>query len=337
MYFRPFAPRAWARAIARVSERLSWLRPLRSLVKGLFGDRLYTDAWNLTEPTQAECRIALLTIERFNPGTVIANYAFMAPLFAAEQMHGRKRVILMHDLLSARVQRFQQAGLPLDCPAIDEATEMRWLNMADCVLAAQASEADTVRSKVSAKILVQPIMMRPRACASPPEAFRCLFVGTNVAPNVTGLTWLVGEVWPKVLQAEPRATLTVAGAVCEAIPDGIQGVVKLGRVEFIEAEYAKAAVVVVPLLIGSGIKIKLIEALSFGKATVSTSVGIDGLEDTSRAIEVADDAETFARALLRLLTDEGLRREREQAALQLAERSFGMSRPLDPEFIAAVL
>jgi hypothetical protein len=67
-------------------------------------------------------------------------------------------------------------------------------------------------------------------------------------------------------------------------------------------------------------------------------VGVQGLEAwAGRAIEVADEGESFAAAIVRLLTDEGLRREREAAALRLAEEQFGAERGLEPEFVRAVL
>jgi len=129
------------------------------------------------------------------------------------------------------------------------------------------------------------------------------------------------------------------GTVCAAFSESfsVRGVELMGVVPSIESEYARAAVCVVPLLIGSGIKMKLIEALSFGRAAVSTSVGIQGMENWAPGVvEVADDPEAFAQAVLRLLNDHNLRREREEASLRLIDEHYGLDRAIDPEFAGAL-
>jgi hypothetical protein len=338
LYLNIFSLRAWGRFAARLAVRVAALGWLRGLAEGAFGETLYTGAWDLTPPTEEEREMSLRAVERRRATTVIVNYAFWGAVLRADRLNGRKRVILMHDLLSARIQQFVDAGIPLDCPLIDEETEMSWLGRADCVLAAQAREAEYVRAHCPAKVLVQPLVLKLQPSVAKPMAQRCLFVGTNILPNSSGLEWMLAEVWPKVLAALPQATLAVAGTVCDAVHDNAPGVLKLGRVPAMAEEYAKAAVVVAPLLIGSGIKIKLIEALSFGKATVSTSVGVQGMEEwAASAVEIADDAEGFAAGIVLLMQDESLRTKRERAAVELIAQRYGFENALDAEFVAAVM
>ena len=338
LYFNLFLLKGWARTVSRAASRFPWLNPLRNAVERAYGEDLYTNAWDLTPPTEDERETVLLAIERRNAGTVIANYAFWAPLFDDSELQGKRRVILMHDLLSARVRRFHEAGTPLDCPEIDEETEMSWLNRADTVLAAQEREAEEIRPKVRSKVLVQPMVFPLRASTVPPVPGRCLFVGANIQPNRTGATWLLEKVWPIVLAKRPDATLHFAGTIGKSIPEGIEGVRVLGIVEELESEYAHAAVCVAPLLIGSGIKIKLLEAMSYGKATVATSVGVQGLEQwVADVVEVSDDPEGFAAGILKLLQDDALRKQREAGALELIRRYYSTEAALPPAFIATVL
>jgi succinoglycan biosynthesis protein ExoO len=338
LYLNLFSAKAWARLIARLAVRLPWLSPLRSVAESVYGEALFTNAWDLTAVTLAESDVALLAVERRQATTVIVNYACWAPLFRDSQMAGRKRVIMMHDLLSARVKRFAEAGLPLDSNEIDEETEMSWLNRSDCVIAAQGREADYVRQFVKARVVLQPVVFYPQASSTQPEFGRCLFVGSNILPNQTGLQWLLREVWPKVLAAEPRATLTVVGTVSQTLSSSVKGVQAMGIVESLAAEYAKATVCVVPLLVGSGIKIKLLEAMSFGKATVSTTIGVQGVEQwATQATAVTDDPTEFAAAIVTLLHDEPARKLREAAGLALIREHYDASSPPDPEFAAGVL
>jgi len=141
-----------------------------------------------------------------------------------------------------------------------------------------------------------------------------------------------------VTTAYPQAKLAVVGGICQSLTEASPDVEKVGLVESMAAEYAKAAVCVVPLLLGTGIKIKLVEAMSFGKATVSTTIGVEGLEQwASGAIEVADDPADFAAAVVKLLGDAAERKAHEAAALEVIRAHYDAGAPPDPEFLAAVL
>ena len=345
-FFLPFRPTAGARALSRLAVRSAWMKPLQQLCQALYRGGLYTGAWDLTAPTPAECELAVERTEAAHATAVVANYCIWGTLLGDRRLGSRRTAILMHDLLSARAQRFAASGTPLDMPLITEAEEMRFLSGADTVLAAQQREADFVRQHVPGNVLVTPVVLHPRALD--PQAVvagRCLFVGSNIAPNRTGLQFLLDAVWPKVRAQVPGATLAIAGTVGLSLTQAegaailpSLGVEVLGRVPSLEDEYARAAVCLVPLLLGTGIKIKLLEALSFGKAIVTTSTGIEGLEPwAAEAVSVADDADTFATCIRKLLMDEELRRQSERNALRLAEQHFGPHRELDPAFVNALL
>jgi succinoglycan biosynthesis protein ExoO len=88
------------------------------------------------------------------------------------------------------------------------------------------------------------------------------------------------------------------------------GIRLLNVVESLEDLYATASVVVSPLRVGSGLKIKLIEALSKGKAVVATSTTLQGVADiVAGCVRVADSAPIFASMVTDLLADEGNRAE----------------------------
>ena len=96
--------------------------------------------------------------------------------------------------------------------------------------------------------------------------------------------------------------------VCKRLAER-EGVVVTGRVPEIKPYFAEATVFVVPLRIGSGTRLKILEALAMGKAIVSTSVGAEGLDlKDGEEIFIADEPNAFADAVTRLLTDPALRR-----------------------------
>ena len=102
-----------------------------------------------------------------------------------------------------------------------------------------------------------------------------------------------------------------------------KGVVVTGRVPEIKPYFAEATVFVVPLRIGSGTRLKILEALAMGKAIVSTSVGAEGLDlKDGEEIFVADESTVFAEAVIRLLTDGSLRRRIGENGRARVERDY---------------
>lgn len=143
-------------------------------------------------------------------------------------------------------------------------------------------------------------------------------------PNVDAALHLCREIWPKVVRRRPHARLLLVG---NAPPEevralgGRRNVVVTGRVPSIDPFLAKASVVVCPLRVGGGIKVKMLEAMSRGKAIVTTSVGAQGLTAfAGKAFLVEDDPGAFAHAVAGLLRDEGPRRALEQQARFAAAR-----------------
>lgn len=131
-----------------------------------------------------------------------------------------------------------------------------------------------------------------------------LFVGTmSWEPNAEGMRWYLNEVLPRLTPS--LRTNIVGGYLQQPTPTQFDGRLNwLGRVADLEPYYREASVFIAPLLSGSGIKIKVLNALSHGIPVVTTSVGIEGFPSGwDPAISVADSAETFAAAIERLCSD----------------------------------
>jgi len=146
--------------------------------------------------------------------------------------------------------------------------------------------------------------------ASPPTL---LFTGSmHHPPNPEGVNWFADEVWPAVRRELPHARLVVVGRGPQrkvrplAARPGIEVV---GPVPSMAPYFERATAVVVPLLSGSGTRLKILESLGSGRAVLATSIGAEGLELTAgRDVLIEDDPERFATAAVRLLTDLELRR-----------------------------
>jgi len=143
-----------------------------------------------------------------------------------------------------------------------------------------------------------------------PESVRfdLVFTGKmDYRPNVDGVLWFAEAVWPLVRKARPATTWAVVGQRPHARLDALRsqpGIALTGRVAEVQPYLAGAAVYVVPLRIGSGTRLKLIESMAAGCAVVSTTVGAEGFPvESGRELVLADMPEEFAAAVLALLAD----------------------------------
>ena len=131
-------------------------------------------------------------------------------------------------------------------------------------------------------------------------------------PNEDAVAFFADEVFPRIQEKVPDVAFSIVGGNPSARVQKLaerDGIIVTGRVPEIKPYFAKATVFVVPLRIGSGTRLKILEALAMGKAIVSTTVGAEGLNLKDGAeIFIADEPTAFADAVTRLLTDVQLRR-----------------------------
>lgn len=128
---------------------------------------------------------------------------------------------------------------------------------------------------------------------------RALFVGDlGYAPNAQGMEWFLAHVWPRVRRELPDAEIDVVGRAPPGFAErhsGRDGVVVHGFVPDCDAAYRTASCAVVPLLAGSGTRLKILEALARAVPVVSTTIGAAGIDAAAeQGLERADDPAAFA-------------------------------------------
>ncbi|WCO65976.1 glycosyltransferase family 4 protein [Iamia majanohamensis] len=145
-----------------------------------------------------------------------------------------------------------------------------------------------------------------------------LMVGNHgYPPNAEGARWFVDEVWPAVIEQVAGARLVLVGPGSEGLPHGV------GFVADLTGLYGSASVAVVPLLHGSGSRIKALEAFAHGVAVVGTTIGLDGLDvEHERHCLLADEAPELAAAVVRVLRDDGLATRLADAAHHLVVERY---------------
>ena len=254
-------------------------------------------------------------------GAVIADYMFQAEAFGEVEVPRSRTAIVMHDLFHAR----QPSGAADSVAIVGRLEEVNMLSRAGAVIAIQQREAEFVRSNIiGTQVVLAPMAAEPAPTAQPGRPDRILFVGSRTAPNSDGLRWFLDQVWPAVAKRRQDVVLEVAGSVCHDFADGpLRGVRLLGVVKDLDALYRRAGVVISPLRFGSGLKVKLVEAMAKGKAVVASDVTLQGVEALcGPAVARADDAVQFAERIIALLADAGARQSLGEAALLVARNDF---------------
>jgi glycosyltransferase involved in cell wall biosynthesis len=161
--------------------------------------------------------------------------------------------------------------------------------------------------------------------------------GLNYLPNLEGLRWFLGAVFPLVVARLPKCSLYVVGQdpPRDVVEEGVRDcrIFVAGRVPEVGPYLAKASLLAVPLHSGSGMRVKILEAFARGVPVVTTTVGYEGIEATpGEHLLAADDPAGFADAVVRLAQDELLARRLTRNARRLVKAKYdwrGVGQALD--------
>jgi glycosyltransferase involved in cell wall biosynthesis len=166
-----------------------------------------------------------------------------------------------------------------------------------------------------------------QAGENPPEKPGTVFYFGSMdwLPNQEAALWFLEHCWETIHKAVPEAKLIIAGRgmPLEFFHITRPNVLIVENVESSRTFFKQHQVMIVPLWSGSGLRIKIIEGMSYGKAIVSTSIGAEGIHYTDQEnILIADTAERFSGEVIRLLTEPGFRKQVEQQAAGFARTEF---------------
>ena len=182
--------------------------------------------------------------------------------------------------------------------------EILWLNRADLVLPLTDRDTATFR-RLGVQVPMHTLSVGISDTLAPvevePEYPSIFYIGAlNWLPNIEGIDWFLKKVWPRIHRRCPDLTFYLAGRYMPSRLRNLrmEKVVVMGEVEDAKLFMASKGVMVVPVLSGSGIRIKIMEGMVAGRPVVTTTMGAEGLDyRPGQDLWIADTVETFAEAV----------------------------------------
>lgn len=278
------------------------LRIRKKLKSFIDKDSKYTfhiDAWY--DDSANDCLKKLHKKYQFD--IVFVEYAFFSKALTCFPDHVIK-VIDTHDVFTNRHKIYLKNNYNYNWFSTTSGQERKGLRRADIIIAIQDKEKEAL-SRLSRKktVVVGHTVKTKIIQRDPPLRGNILFIGSSNQGNIDAIDFFCNEVFPIIKHSVPYATLLVAGPVCRVLNSVTEDIVKLGVVANLETIYDKTDIVINPVRLGTGLKIKNIEALGYSKPLVTTSIGAEGMETgMGKAFLVADDAKSFADAVTKIFS-----------------------------------
>jgi polysaccharide biosynthesis protein PslH len=233
------------------------------------------------------------------------------------RMHGNERHALRRWYYRSQERRFRRYE------------QHSWQEVSACVMTSDR-EAEIVRSYAPDTLVatvpngVDVDYFQPAESEVEPHSL--VFNGVlDYRPNIDGVEFLVDEVLPLLRERWPDVSLTIVGRGSPAAIEALrrQGVDATGEVPDVRPYLRRGAVVVVPIRMGSGTRLKVVEGLALGRPLVSTTVGHEGVDVRDEEhLLIGDDAEAFAAQVGRLFEDPALGVRLGSAGRELMEREY---------------
>lgn len=240
---------------------------------------------------------------------IFINYASWATLVEHNPLtKGAVTVIDTHDFITAQLQRKVNIGQSFK-------EEIRRISLFDIALAISVEEQYIFSQFCKNKVALAPMMLdKPETIGVIEEkSFDLIYVASDNVHNQKSANWFFKEVYP-LLPANVQ--ICVIGQINQHLTIKAPNITSVNFVEDLATYYQNAKVALCPMLTGTGTKIKVVEALSYGMPVVCNTRGIDGLIDkNNNGCLVSDDAVEFKNNIMQLLTDASAYQKQAENAL----------------------
>lgn len=313
------------------------IRPISALFSLLCGESYHVKRYVSSEFESK--LVEILEGEQFD--IVHVESIFLTPYVATIRKHSAAKVVLRAHNIEHRIWRQLSAGErnPLrkwylkHLALTLEVYEREHINDYDGVVCITDDDAEAYRQMGCRRPLCAvPFAVEPSSLSSnlTVQPFSLFHIGSmDWKPNIEAIDWFLAKVWPLLHRELPKVRLFLAGRRMpqRLIDSRIDGVTVVGEVDDAMLFMSDKSVNVVPLLSGSGIRVKILEAMSMGKPVVATSVAARGIKYTDGDnILIADTPQAFVESIRLCLSSPDKAAAVGSAAVNLIKTEYNIER-----------
>lgn len=226
---------------------------------------------------------------------LIINYMWMTKL--ANRVNIPHKLLFTHDSFTNKRERIHE-----DMYSLSPIQEAKGLNRVDTILSIQEDESIVFRylaPSIPVYTVFMPIQFKVSTIS---DNKNILFFSGDSEINRNGISYFINEVWPLVIKQEPEAKLLVAGSICKNLYIEDSSIRIIGFIDDADTFYNQGSIAINPVYQGTGLKIKTLEALSYGKVTVVHPHSVEGLyRKTDSPVFVANTTQEYAELIVNTL------------------------------------
>jgi len=255
----------------------------------------------------------------YKPAVCIIEYLRLSFLVEALPNH-TVRIIDTHDLISRRQESRSRVEHAV---RVNRTAEIRALSAYDYIMTIQRTEAAIADRWIGRNNVIYTPLMFSRNDAhvkNDSKTIRVGFIGADNAANLNAISWFLEHIWPYF--DKEGIVLRLAGDITNSIKQSSESVDLVGPVDLDEF-YSSIDIAVNPVQWGGGLKIKTVEALSYGVPIVCSPEGAVGLEEAEgQGLAIAKSASKFAHLLNQLIESPELRQDQGRAGRSFIDSEF---------------
>ena len=226
---------------------------------------------------------------------IVISYAYWVNLIRnSSYIKNAKLIIDTHDFLTAQEQNRRKFSIG---KGFEE--EMKRLAIFDQIWTISTEEQYLFSQFTSSPVTLLPFCTEDRSSNTTEKRYDIIYVASDNPHNLKAADWFFREVYPLLT---PSVKWCVIGSIHKYVPDK-KNIHKVPYAESLDGYYSRAKLAICPMLSGTGVKIKVIEALAYGLPVICSPRGVDGLVNkTGNGCVVAESAAAFAKNIATLLS-----------------------------------
>ncbi|WP_123886752.1 glycosyltransferase [Chryseobacterium indoltheticum] len=264
---------------------------------------------------------ALLAQKKYD--YIFINYEFWTDLIRDQDLKGAKTIVDTHDWITLN-EFYNNKNLDLGKRF---GKEINNLSLYDKVVTISQDEYFIFKSFLGDKVInIPPSFPENFEGSNIEKKYDLIFVGSDNPFNILSINWFVEKVLP-LLPKEIK--ICIIGRICKHVPDH-DNIEKVFFVDDLNIYYHASKIAICPMLKGTGIKIKVVEAMSYGLPVVGTEKAVDGFSDKkNNGCFVSDDEKEFAKMITKLIDNKSDYLQLKDEAIHFFKNNFSEKKSVE--------